>query len=51
MRILDLKEVTKNVRDLFIDACENIGDDFLSLLRKYQSKEESEIGKSTRSNH
>jgi len=45
MRILDLKEVTKNVRDLFIDACENIGDDFLSLLRKYQSKEESEIGK------
>lgn len=45
MRILDLKEVTKNVRDLFIDACENIGDDFLSLLRKYQSKERSEIGK------
>ena len=51
MRVLDLKEVSETVKNLFIDACENIDEDLLSLIRKYQKSEESQLGKSIRSNH
>lgn len=45
MRVLDLKEVSETVKNLFIDACENIDEDLLSLIRKYQKSEESQLGK------
>jgi fumarate hydratase subunit alpha len=45
MRILDLKDVTKNVKELLLDANVNIGEDVLEKIRDAIKTEKSEIGK------
>jgi fumarate hydratase subunit alpha len=45
MRKINLEDVTKTVKELLIDACENIDSSFLQLLKSYQNKEESPLGK------
>jgi fumarate hydratase subunit alpha len=45
MRILNLNDVTKAVKDLLLDANVNIGDDVLSKIRDAIKTEKSEIGK------
>lgn len=45
MRILDLELVKNTVKELAIDACENIGEDVFAKLRKALKEEKSELGK------
>lgn len=45
MRKIDLKVVSDKVRDLFIDACENIPENVLTALKDACEKEESPLGK------
>lgn len=45
MRKIDLKVVSDKVRDLFIDACENIPENVLDALKKAVEEEESPLGK------
>jgi fumarate hydratase subunit alpha len=45
MREVDVKEITKLVRDLFIDANCNLGEDVLTALGQALEQEESPIGK------
>ncbi len=45
MRKIDLKLVSDKVRQLFIDACENIPENVLNALKKAGAEEESELGK------
>ena len=45
MRKIDLKVVSDKVRDLFIDACENIPENVLTALKNAVEKEESPLGK------
>ena len=45
MRKIDLKVVSDKVRELFIDACENIPENVLTALKNAVEKEESPLGK------
>ena len=45
MREIDVALVEETVRDLFLSACCEIGDDVLSLLRSNMEKEESPFGR------
>ena len=45
MREVAVKEITKLVRDLFIDANVNLGEDVKAALEEALKKEESELGK------
>ena len=45
MRTINLKDVTQKVRDLFIDACENIPENVLNALKNAVKEEESPLGK------
>ena len=45
MRKIDLKVVSDKVKDLFIDACENIPENVLTALKNAVEKEESPLGK------
>ena len=45
MRKIDLRTVSDRVRDMFIDACENIPENMLSALRAARDGEESPLGK------
>ena len=45
MRKIDLKEVSDKVRELFIDACENISDNVLSAIKKARDEEESPLAR------
>lgn len=45
MRVLDLEIVKNTVKELAIDACENIGEDVLYKLRDAFKEEKSELGK------
>lgn len=45
MRKIDLKTVSDKVRELFIDACENIPENLLTALRSARDGEESPLGK------
>lgn len=45
MRELDLSLVTKNVRDMLIEACSVLDDSVINCLKCVQKKEESPLGK------
>lgn len=45
MRKIDLKVVSDKIRDMFIDACENIPENVLNALKKAAQEEESPLGK------
>ena len=45
MRSINLKDVTQKVRDLFIEACENIPENVLTALKNAVNEEESPLGK------
>ena len=45
MRTINLADVTVAVRDMFIDACENIPENVLEVLKKAAQEEESPLGK------
>lgn len=45
MRKIDLKVVSDKIKDLFIDACENIPENVLDALKKAGEEEESALGK------
>lgn len=45
MRKIDLSTVSDRVRDMFIDACENIPENLLTALRSARDGEESPLGK------
>lgn len=45
MRKIDLKDVSDKVRELFIDACENIPDNVLSVIRAARDGEESPLAR------
>ncbi|MBO5285788.1 MAG: fumarate hydratase [Clostridia bacterium] len=45
MRKIDLKVVSDKIRDMFIDACENIPENVLNALKKAAAEEESPLGK------
>lgn len=45
MRKIDLKVVSDKVRDMFIDACENIPENVLDALKKARDEEQSPLGK------
>lgn len=45
MRKIDLQTVSDRVRDLFIDACENIPENTLCALKAAKDKEESALGR------
>ena len=45
MRKINLADVTTAVRDMFIDACENIPENVLEVLKKAAQEEESPLGK------
>ena len=45
MRKIDLKEVSDKVRELFIDACENIPDNVLSRIKSARDVEESPLAR------
>jgi fumarate hydratase subunit alpha len=45
MRKIDLKVVSDKIRDMFIDACENIPENVLTALKKAAEEEESPLGK------
>ncbi len=45
MRKIDLKVVSDKIKDLFIDACENIPENVLTVLKEACEKEESPLGK------
>jgi fumarate hydratase subunit alpha len=45
MRKIDLKVVSEKVRELFIDACENIPENVLNALKKAAQEEQSPLGK------
>lgn len=45
MREIDLKVVTKNVRDMLIDACCNLDCSVINCLKEAVKKEESPLGK------
>ncbi|MBE5754959.1 MAG: fumarate hydratase [Clostridiales bacterium] len=45
MRKIDLKDVSEKVRELFIDACENIPENVLNALKKAAQEEQSPLGK------
>lgn len=45
MRVLDLNLVKETVKELAIDACENIGEDVLTKLRRALKEEQSDLGK------
>ncbi len=44
MRKIDLKVVSDKIKDLFIDACENLPENVLGVLEKAKSEEQSELG-------
>ena len=45
MRKIDLKDVSDKVRELFIDACENISDNVYEVIERACEREESPLGK------
>ncbi len=45
MRKIDLKVVSDKIRDMFIDACENIPENVLDALKKARDEEQSSLGK------
>ncbi|NLM33535.1 MAG: fumarate hydratase [Acholeplasmataceae bacterium] len=45
MRVLDLELVKQTVKELGIEACENIGEDILTKLRKALKEEQSPLGR------
>ena len=45
MRKINLADVTVAVRDMFVDACENIPENVLEVLKKAAQEEESPLGK------
>ncbi len=45
MRKIDLKVVSDKIRDMFIDACENIPENVLNALKKARDEEQSTLGK------
>ena len=45
MRKIDLKVVSDKIRDMFIDACENIPENVLDALKKARDEEQSALGK------
>lgn len=45
MRTINLKDVTEKVRELFIEACEDIPENVLNALKDAVNKEESPLGK------
>ena len=45
MRKIDLKVVSDKIRDMFIDACENIPENVLDALKKARDEEQSPLGK------
>ena len=45
MRTIDLKVVSEKVRDLFIEACENIPENVLNVLKIAATEEKSPLGK------
>ena len=45
MRKIDLKVVSDKIRDMFIDACENIPENVLDALKKASAEEQSPLGK------
>lgn len=45
MRKIDLKVVSDKIRDMFIDACENIPENVLDALKKARDEEKSPLGK------
>ncbi len=45
MRKIDLKVVSDKIRDMFIDACENIPENVLDALKKARDEEQSTLGK------
>lgn len=45
MRKINLADVTTAVRDMFVDACENIPENVLEVLKKAAQEEESPLGK------
>ncbi len=45
MRIINLKDVTEKVRELFIEACEDIPENVLNALKNAVKEEESPLGK------
>lgn len=45
MRVLDLELVKQTVKELAIEACENIGEDILTKLRKALKEEQSPLGR------
>lgn len=45
MRKIDLKVVSDKIRDMFIDACENLPENVFRVLENAKNEEESELGK------
>ncbi len=45
MRKIDLNVVSDKIRELFIDACEDLPENVLNALKKAGAEEESELGK------
>ena len=45
MRIIELNEIKNAVRDLLVDAAQNVNDELLDALREAREKEVSELGK------
>ena len=45
MRKIDLKQVSDKVRELFIDACENVPDNVLSRIKSARDVEESPLAR------
>lgn len=45
MRKIELAEVTAKIKDMFIDACENIPDNVLCTLKSAEKREESPLGR------
>ena len=44
MRKIDLKTVSDKIRDMFIDACENLPENVLKVIKDSKNKEESPLG-------
>lgn len=45
MRKIELAEVTAKIKDMFIDACENIPENVLCTLKSAEKREESPLGR------
>ncbi len=45
MRKIDLQQVVKTIKELFIDACENIPENVLNALKKARDEEQSPLSK------